>query len=111
MCVTVGESTEEDNIMTLLAQRSPIHLLIAGVTVLAVSLCARPAPVLATAPAPSFYHMPALYTNADITNPGGVATGDFNGDGFTDLAVTDYFDGIPTNCDNRLVVLLGHGDG
>jgi sugar lactone lactonase YvrE len=38
------------------------------------------------------------------TNPYGVATGDFNGDGFTDLAVENYSSGTVS-------VFLGNGDG
>jgi hypothetical protein len=41
------------------------------------------------------------------TNPSGIAAGDFNGDGFLDLAVTEYDSGNG----HQVAILLGKGDG
>jgi len=56
--------------------------------------------------APSCIALPAVTTTTPPTNasPSAIVTGDFNDDGFMDLAVTD-------EANNRVLVLLGNGDG
>jgi hypothetical protein len=56
--------------------------------------------------APSCIALPAVTTAGVTTNasPSAIVTGDFNNDGFMDLAVTDA-------ANNRVMVLLGNGDG
>jgi hypothetical protein len=43
-------------------------------------------------------------TNTTAASPSSIVTGDFNDDGFADIAVTDQ-------ANNRVLVLLGNGDG
>ena len=56
--------------------------------------------------APSCIALPAVTTAGVSTNasPSAIVTGDFNNDGFMDLAVTDA-------ANNRVMILLGNGDG
>ncbi len=56
--------------------------------------------------APSCIALPAVTTTTGSTNasPSAIVTGDFNDDGFMDLAVTD-------EANNRVMILLGNGDG
>ena len=56
--------------------------------------------------APSCIALPAVTTARVTTNasPSAIVTGDFNDDGFMDLAVTDA-------ANNRVMILLGNGDG
>jgi hypothetical protein len=60
-------------------------------------------PVTTFTPAPTFGNAPGSPITG-VGSPSSVAVGDFNGDGKLDLAISDY-DG------NRVVVLLGNGDG
>ena len=56
--------------------------------------------------APSCIALPAVTAAGVTTNasPSAIVTGDFNNDGFMDLAVTDA-------ANNRVMILLGNGDG
>jgi general secretion pathway protein D len=55
---------------------------------------------------PSCIALPAVTTAGVPTNasPSAIVTGDFNDDGFMDIAVTD-------EANNRVMILLGNGDG
>jgi type II secretory pathway component GspD/PulD (secretin) len=55
---------------------------------------------------PSCIALPAVTvgTNTTAASPSSIVTGDFNDDGFADIAVTDQ-------ANNRVLVLLGNGDG
>src|SRR5258706_10376844 len=60
-------------------------------------------------------HGPPYFATASSTvtgsNPTYIATGDFNGDGITDLAVTNSFREVSAGAGSSVSILLGHGDG
>jgi FG-GAP-like repeat/FlgD Ig-like domain len=80
------------------------HTLVSRITTfLLVSACAVAAvPAHAACPPNSVFQFSGEYTAGNFATS--VAAGDFNNDGFTDLAVTNY-------SDNTVSIFLGRGDG
>jgi hypothetical protein len=59
--------------------------------------------ISSTAAARDISFSPAKSFSSGISNPACIATGDFNGDGHPDFAITNHF--------NQLAIFLGKGDG